>query len=100
MERSDRCRAVVRTRGIRGGLDAQTQTLRLYTDERGTLNEFRTIEHVLEQPQPTLLERDAYFLLRAMGNMRFSAAMANSSPRTDIMVWSSMEMLQSALFAG
>lgn len=43
--------------------DAQTQTLRLYTDERGTLNEFRTIEHVLEQPQPTLLERDAYFLL-------------------------------------
>ena len=43
--------------------DAQTQTLRRYTDERGTLNEFRTIEHVLEQPQPTLLERDAYFLL-------------------------------------
>lgn len=43
--------------------DAQTQTLRLYTDERGTLKEFRTIEHVLEQPQPTLLERDAYFLL-------------------------------------
>ena len=43
--------------------DAQTQTLRLYTDERGTLNEFRAIEHVLEQPQPALLENDAYFLI-------------------------------------
>ena len=43
--------------------DAQTQTLRLYTDEQGTLNEFRAIEHVLEQPQPALLENDAYFLI-------------------------------------
>lgn len=43
--------------------DEQTQTLRLYTDEQGTLNEFRTIDHVLSQPQAVLLEHDAYFLL-------------------------------------